>query len=327
MPYLGSLLVIAGILLQLVAGWKMKPRLKQTSLTGTWWIWLFAWTCWGVSWLCTSPLTTLSTGTGDQLWYATTVITLAVPIAVLGARRPGHVVWVMFVLIPLILVLCWPAWLDLPRTSKGSRLSLEEPTVLGVGLVAVMGFGNYVGTRWTLAVLLALASIVGVMLPISIWGNALQSHSQAFRVAATLANSLAAAFVLVRLHTMERGSMNGKSQSHLATNRSDVYNPTALDQRIEGFNRLWFTFRDLYGLVWARRYQERINHIADREKWPMRLEWFGWVSVRDHASASTQRLTERPEVITPNTITEMEQQQRWLLTRFVQPEWIDRQLS
>lgn len=335
-----SLLVMAGLLVQLYAGWKLKSRLRLTSLTGAWWIWLFAWACWTGTWLCTAPFSTVSAGIADQLWYTTTVVTVSVPIAVLGARRPGHIVWLLFVLLPLILVLCWPAWLNLPRAWQGTRLSLEEPTVFGLGLVAVMGFGNYLGTRWTFAALLIFSAIAGVMVPISIWGNTLQTHSETFRTAATLANSLVAIVVIVQLRSevrpLSRVTANvlaeADVESRLATNRPDVYNPLEVRQRVEGFNRLWFSFRDLYGLVWARRLQERINQIADRKKWPIRLEWFGWterINERPAAHTSDDESAGTPAsvVMTPAVVEQIEQQQRWLLTRFVQPEWIDRHLS
>src|SRR5262249_19338911 len=39
--------------------------------------------------------------------------------------------------------------------------------------------------------------------------------------------------------------------------------------------RLWFWFRDLWGVVWALRILERFNRTADLKGWPIRLGWFG----------------------------------------------------
>ena len=39
--------------------------------------------------------------------------------------------------------------------------------------------------------------------------------------------------------------------------------------------RLWFWFRDHWGVVWALRVQERFNREAELVQWPVRLTWFG----------------------------------------------------
>jgi hypothetical protein len=41
--------------------------------------------------------------------------------------------------------------------------------------------------------------------------------------------------------------------------------------------RLWFPFRDHWGVVWGIRVQERFNHSADAAGWPIRLAWHGVV--------------------------------------------------
>ena len=39
--------------------------------------------------------------------------------------------------------------------------------------------------------------------------------------------------------------------------------------------RLWFWFRDHWGVVWALRNQERFNRTAELAGWPVRLTWYG----------------------------------------------------
>jgi hypothetical protein len=55
-----------------------------------------------------------------------------------------------------------------------------------------------------------------------------------------------------------------------------------------GFERLWFWFRDHWGVVWALRTQERFNRSAELARWPVRLTWFGVVATG--ASEASPRL-------------------------------------
>ena len=44
--------------------------------------------------------------------------------------------------------------------------------------------------------------------------------------------------------------------------------------------RLWFWFRDNWGVVWALRVLERFNRAAEVSRWPVRLTWFGLAPLR-----------------------------------------------
>ena len=78
------------------------------------------------------------------------------------------------------------------------------------------------------------------------------------------------------------------------------------------FDRLWLDFFDQFGVVWGRRIQDRVNFVAQKEGWPARLELHGvvWDSGPD-----------------PATEARIEHTFRWLLRRFVDPEWIDERLG
>ena len=78
------------------------------------------------------------------------------------------------------------------------------------------------------------------------------------------------------------------------------------------FDRLWLDFFDQFGVVWGRRIQDRVNFVAQKEGWPARLELHGvvWDSGSD-----------------PATEARIEHTFRWLLRRFVDPEWIDDRLG
>ncbi len=43
--------------------------------------------------------------------------------------------------------------------------------------------------------------------------------------------------------------------------------------------RLWFWFRDNWGVVWALRVLERFNRAAEVSRWPIRLTWFGLMPI------------------------------------------------
>ena len=77
--------------------------------------------------------------------------------------------------------------------------------------------------------------------------------------------------------------------------------------------RIWFWFRDHWGVVWALRTQDRFNRTAELSQWPFRLTWFGLVST-DSAAGDAP--------ITPPE--EAEKAFRGLIRRFVDADRIDR---
>ena len=87
--------------------------------------------------------------------------------------------------------------------------------------------------------------------------------------------------------------------------------PTPLD-------RLWREFRDLFGIAWARRIQDRMNDLAVQHAWPVRLQPEGFVPSQP-APAS--------ETTAPAPALSPEQALRWLLRRFADEAWIERRLG
>lgn len=241
---------------------------------------------WTATWILDYGLQQLSRAAADHLWYASAVVALCPPMAVLGSRRPGTRVWTWFILIPMLFALGWPVitlWL---QGSDVRGLQLETPQVMGYALVLVMGAGNYFGTRFTIAGLLfAAANSLLVVSVSSISGGWLPDRWWA-RVAATACMGLAV------ISSSWAESCAAGSQS--------------------SFDRLWLDFFDQFGVVWGRRIQDRVNFIAQKENWPMRLQLHGfeWNSAPDSA-----------------TQARVEHAFRWLLRRFVDPSWIDLRLG
>lgn len=268
----------------------LRRRLTNTTL-GTAWAWgLAAEFAWLLSALYSLQSDPVQHAFLDQIWYWTAVLTLCPPIAVLGARRPTSRVWNWFILVPLIAVLGWPAVTVLTTLPDLAPLRVQIPVFVGFVLVLIMGFGNYAGTRYSLpCVLLALAT--GCLLrPVSALAE------MPFETAQQIRGGSAVLFAV---------------GLHLAFRQGD--RPTVANSP---FDRLWFDFRDTFGIVWSIRLQERINSTAQQERWPVQLgpHGFEW---KDHLSPADQQ----------QTVSRIDYTFRWLLRRFVDPEWIDRRLG
>lgn len=274
-----------GLLATVVVFLRARTPLRATTLRTTWaWgaaallAWISAWTA--------GLVLEAGSATADALWYAVSVLMLCPPIAVLGARRPGIRVWSWFVLLPLVLVFAWPAFAEWSRGWGDEPLRLATPMLLGYLLVMVMGLGNYIGTRFTLTALLVGASQLLLILPISAAAPQWFPNAEAARswAALLLAGAALSAVFAARRHRAANASLD----------------------------LVWLEFRDWFGIVWARRFMDRINDQARREQWPVRLELDGLVPTDANAAPA----------VTP----QVEHAFRWLLRRFVDPEWIDERL-
>lgn len=234
------------------------PRLRGTTLLTAWY--------WGVAFslACVSVATVdlvpgiLAPTWSDLLWYVTAVTGLCPAIAVLGARRPGSQVWTLFVILPLLAVLGWPAMTVLMRGFPPQQLHLEAPPLVAFGLVLLMGYGNYVGTRFGWSVLLAAAGEGLLVAPVAMS----TPDGGTFRALGLICVLLAAVLATV------------------ASRRSTG--------STRGLGRVWSDFRNSFGVVWSRRIMERFNQQALEERWVVRLEPGGFVWGGDRDSASRE---------------------------------------
>ncbi len=181
----------------------------------------------------------------------------------------------------------------------------------GYALVLLMGAGNYVGTRFALPALLAAAAILTVPVSMSSlhWlparGTARAGATVLLGIAAWLASLIAK--VGRRSPSPDPvGAVEGIGMANTPTRALTV-----------PFDALLADFRNLYGIVWARRVLDRINETAARDSWPVRLQLQGFVPVDPSCDAN----------LTPEQSRQIEHAVRWLLRRFVDPEWIDDRLS
>jgi hypothetical protein len=217
-------------------------------------------------------------------------------VAVLGARRPTARVWTAFVLIPLVLIFIWPVFAGL-RSARGPvAFTLEAPLLVGFVLVIVMGAGNYLGPRFWPAALLWIVGLLLVVLPLCPATSAWVFAAGTGRAAGTLC--------LV-------------ASAWLADRRAAGANARA-DASGAPLDRVWRDFRDLFGIVWARRIQERFNEEARRQKLPLRL---GTDGLGDAIGSAPRAAFDR------QSLTAAEDSLFWLLQKFVDREWIDQRLG
>lgn len=187
----------------------------------------------------------------DHLAYVAAVLSLCPAMQVLGARRPTNRAWTGFVILPMIVVLCWPVITLALHGGWQRRLELETPHLVAYLLVLVMSYGNYLGGRLTFPALLTFAGLafIGTV-------SAQTKHDvEHGRVEVALG-----------LIVLSLGTLGGIRRLRRAVWSEDR------------FNRVWQEFSTLYGLVWSRRVLDRVNAIAVKQQWPGRLhaDGFHW---------------------------------------------------
>jgi len=274
---------------------RLRAGIRGTALEPAWRWAVFVW----MTWLIVTAVTVESFPGhpwSGILWYFCAILALTPPIAVLGARRPTFRAWTWFVLVPLVLIFAWPLVPSVRDPRGAASFNIEEPVVVGYALVLVMGAGNYLGLRHTLAALLWMAGLLLVVLPLCPATSGWAPAAQAGRLWGTLC-LVAAAWIVDRQAGWRRG---------------------AAANAIPRIDRLWCDFRDLFGIVWARRIQERFNDDARQKGLPFRLGIHGLVD----ASGMTFGVNSDP-----GSLAAAEMSLRWLLQKFVDPDWIDRRLA
>jgi hypothetical protein len=157
--------------------------------------------------------------------------------------------------------------------------------LVGFLLVLVMGSGNYVGTRYTLAALLYASAIGLIVLPSTVPGRT--DWQSVLRTIGTLlfAGGLLSAFLSARRKPPD----------------------------VPDYDRIWLAFRDAYGVVWAKRVLERVNWSAREEKWAAELTFTGLAWKADPTEDERRKTIER-----------LNHTFEWLLKRFVSDDWIEK---
>ena len=258
---------------------------------------------WALTWFADFEVKSISPAAADHAWYVCAVLALCPPMAVLGSRRPGTRVWTWFIVFPMLLALCWPIMALRLQGSELRGLQLETPQLIAFGLVLVMGVGNYCGTKYTLPALIYGASILAIVVSCSTIAPGWCRDRTATRFWSMSAMALA---------------ISVSAQSTRPAGRTR-------------FDRLWLDFFDTFGIVWGRRIQDRVNFLARKERWPMRLELDGFFEIKrlSPADLASKKSIDDDLVLLGNAAMEsrMEHTFRWLLRRFVDPSWINERLE
>ena len=247
-------------------------------------------------WCATVIASNNTSGMLDHLGYAAVICLLAPAIAVLGARRPGVGAWSGFVVLPMLVVMQWPSVSQAFTGSLSDAFELPVPVMLGCGLVLIMGLGNYFGTRFTLPVMLIAAGI-GCILSSLVQADTRRSPDVDRMIhVASVIFSCASLLLIAR--------MPAAREKPASDNPEDT---------LTRLNIVWDDFQQLFGIVWAKRVMDRMNQFSTREKWPITLQLTGFEpsapdSNPEIASATIDRI-------------------RWVMRRFVDPEWLDARLG
>lgn len=289
---------------------------RQTTLVTAWIIGVLATAIWTVTWFSDQVAGKMSPAFADHAWYGCAVLSLCPPISVLGSRRPGTRVWTWFILVPMMLALCWPVAALWWNGSELRRLQLETPQLVAFCLVLVMGVGNYCGTTFTVSALLYGGAIAALAISNSAELPSWLPNRDSIRSFCTV--------VMI-----------------VAVGLSRYSRRPAADSR---FDRLWFDFFDAFGIVWGRRIQDRINFIAASEQLPVRVELDGFAWTYDFQTADSVTSTKAEfasdgATSTPDSVKDQDHKNlvnvearvehilRWLLRRFTDPGWIDERLG
>ena len=282
------------------------------------WSWGFvASTAWVVMWWFDCCLHAISPAVADHGWYGCAVLALCPPIAVLGSRRPGTRVWSWFILVPMVLALSWPILALQFRGAELRGLHLEAPQLMALILVLVMGVGNYLGTRYTISALLYAVAQMSIVFSFFLTSPGILTLPEG---------------------GIDRAGIRFWSTAVMAITILSTRNSTRPAPETR-FDRVWFDFFDTFGIVWGRRIQDRVNFIAQKENWPLRLELDGFVANEGRAPAEVDPLKLNPsstfvkQPAMDQTADEefvaarVDHTLRWLLRRFVDPGWIDERLE
>jgi hypothetical protein len=272
---------------------KLRSTLRGTSLSGLWRAVALLWLFWSAVAITELRVDT-PTGALDLLWYLVAIALLLPPVAVLGARRPIHRVWPWFVLLPLVMIFAWPVLSTCAAGKLPAAWNIEEPVLVGYCVVLVMGTGNYLGFRHTIPALLYMAGALLLSGPLCPATAAWLPAATASRAWATLCLAGAA---------------------WLAARKTGVSRHPAPAHTLQTLDTVWIDFQNLFGIVWARRLQERFNEGMKHNHLPIRLGVQGF-----ELHAAEGRLTRD---FTPAEANAAETALRWLLQKFVDPGWID----
>ncbi|GIW87762.1 MAG: hypothetical protein KatS3mg108_2086 [Isosphaeraceae bacterium] len=213
---------------------------------------------------------------------------VASAVSVLNARNPGAGVWAGLVGVLVVMVVIRPLALgggDLVQ-ALGELGELEVSWRMFLVVLAVVGLGNYAGTRRWKAALVVGLGVVGWFVfgagPAAEWQGVARW---------VLLGGLPLGWLILGIE--DRQARRASSD----------------------LERLWYWFRDRWGLVWGLRVLERLEREAEVAGWTFRLGWDGVEPRGAVGEIETSDLAAATPVL------------RGLLHRFARPWRLDRVVS
>jgi hypothetical protein len=261
--------------------WNYRPALAETTLVSAGW-WAAAATTAIVGVELSNAAFPLAEAWLSPLRFCAAALSFCPFVAVLGAKRPQHLAW-NFVVLALWGIVSLSAFTALAM-QRNDRFVLGDARAWLLWVLILMGFINYVPTGNRLAALL-----VGLG-----QGILFAPHLPLLRGINWLANLPAGPSVALFVFAVALAAARLRSKA-----------------AADPFDRLWLDFRDLFGLLWGLRLQERVNAASAAAKWDVELNWNGFPSKgipAQHRDALRQAMT-------------------GLLRRFVSHEWIAARLE
>jgi hypothetical protein len=223
----------------------------------------------------------------ERFTYLSVLALLAALGSVLNARTPGGKAWagLMVVLVVVFLI----PWLEdqtrLRRASALAQLHLDAPWSIFYGLLVVVAVTNYLPTRYGFAAVALTVLFVLEYLALSPLG---WPPARRALVWSWVAWALALSVWVAQWHAHRVPAARSSCE------------------------KIWFWFRDNWGVVWALRVLERFNRAAEVSRWPVRLTWFGLMTMTSQEGAGP-----------PPSPGETEATFRNLMKRFAEPSRLD----
>lgn len=232
----------------------------------------------------------LTTGWVSAVQYVSGILLLTPQVCTLGARKPGAGPWQWFVVLPLIFVLFWPGLSQVVNSHGRDSIQLSGPAIAGFCLVTVMSAAPGMGTAATAPALVHLVAVLSCVWP---------CLSPSYHWLPLLTPFLlvwGAGMLLQELRRWDAGFLNGGSRHHR-------------------MNQVWLRFQTCYGLIWARRVQDRMMQFQRAEHWTVTLDIDGFHSLNGLKDIGEDELQKPLESF------------RWALGRFASVEWLERYLG
>jgi hypothetical protein len=216
--------------------------------------------------------------------------TLCPIVALVGAKRPQHSAW-SFVVVSLWLILALPA-AEVLCLHPGQELEINS--IRSWFLWALLGaeLSAFVLTRYWVSILLLVAAQI-------VWLTEWLPLLPRFVSFGDLRE--VTGLVLASIAVVSAWLISGRPA-----------------RAANAYDRLWFDFRDAFGLFWALKLAERVNDAGKQAGWDFDLGWGGFRTQEDFAPLGK---------LPPEEAAGLRNSLHGLLRRFVSEEWISERLG